>query len=260
MNKGWRCIYLLFLMMALISCASAVKKFTPESDFIFFGTIVVVNSSTINLEDVERTAVVKVDKIVNAEPNYEHLTDQLITVELRKPRYAQTGQQRLFFTRSWHFGKSVGVVEVGSRERDIAEIDKLRKKIGVVRMEQNESEILELIDASPLIISGKVVAVEKAEDTPSGLSEHNPDWHVAEIKVANTLKGKSDGATVKILFANSVDVQWFKSPKYRKDMEGVWLLQKFVVAGRPLKHLTTISPKQFRSREEEPRLKTMIKR
>ncbi len=259
MNKPWRGFCFFALLAALLSCANPVKEYTPRAEFIFNGTIVVVKSSTINLEEVAEMAVVRVDRILDATDNFQATTGQLVTVRLKKPRYAEVGRQKTFFTRGWHFGSSLGVVEVGSmavEEKD--ETDKLQKEIERVRVNQKERKLMELMVKSPLIVSGRVVAVRKAEDAPVMLSEHDPDWRVAEIRVSRTLKGKAGGETVKMMFANSKDVQWFRSPKYQEGMQGVWLLQKFEMAGRPLKHLTTLSPDQFRPTEEEPMLLKMI--
>src|SRR6185503_20999692 len=81
-----------------------------------------------------------------------------------------------------------------------------------------DADIKERIDSAELGVVGKVIKVKKASvpDTPLSLtaskatakdeppttriSEHDPNWHEATIKVDEVVKGEKSAKNVKVLF------------------------------------------------------------
>jgi len=75
-----------------------------------------------------------------------------------------------------------------------------------------------------VVVVGRVVSVEKAG--PSSGSEHDPDWWRATIAVTHVEKGQVSGGQISFLYANSLDVRWYKAPKAHPSMAGAWILHK----------------------------------
>src|SRR5712692_6917177 len=82
--------------------------------FVFKGTIKKLKAAT--LKDVpvnDRTAIVTVDRIIEAPPDLSGYTGQEITVLLSGRRKVGVGQQMNFHTTSWLYGESIGVRSLG---------------------------------------------------------------------------------------------------------------------------------------------------
>ncbi len=261
MGKKWISLAAFSLLLALQSCTTPVKpvaEFMPQSEFVFAGTIRQIHTSTINAEDVSRLAVVSVDKILSATAPFKAKKGELITVQLADPRSAKMGHQRIFFTRSWHFGSSIGVIEVGQVEAVTPEtVKKVEAEITRVQEQQAEQKLLAQLKRAEVIVSGRVIRVRKS-DIPPGLTEHDPNWHEADIQVEKVLKGNFDKDTVTIIFSKSNDVIWYKAPKFQPEMEGVWLLRSIEFAGERLRYPAAVDPDSFRPKAEQEKIQKLL--
>jgi hypothetical protein len=56
-------------------------------------------------------------------------------------------------------------------------------------------------------------------------SEHDPVWWIARVTVKSVLKGRKPTGKIVVLFANSTDLAWFKSPKLHSGTRGILLLR-----------------------------------
>ena len=245
-------------LLSSAACKSEVERFTPQSHLIFTGTSLVLNSSTFDIEDVSGLAIVRVDEVISSADVFRNLAGELVTVRLEDPSKIQVGQQRVFFTRSWHFGESIGLHEVGSvAAPDARGWAQMLEEIPRVQEQQSDRELVQLLDSAEMVVRGRVVEVRRA-DIPRTASEHDPDWREADIRIERVLKGDSRQNTITILFPASEDVMWYRAPHFQPGMEGILLLKRTEFAGRPLEHLTALNPAQFRPLEEEERITRLL--
>jgi hypothetical protein len=125
-------------------------------------------------------------------------------------------------------------------DRDIAE---------AIRIEE-ERPLRERVAGADLIVTGRVTASRQLEPPSIRRSEHDPDWWVARLAVRTVVKGKTGKEKeIDVLFANSDDLSWYKSPKLHEGVSGVFLLRlaepnhlpkaarNMFVAADPLDHL-----------------------
>jgi hypothetical protein len=79
---------------------------------------------------------------------------------------------------------------------------------------------------APLVVLGTVTVVRRVDVARPRISEHDPDWRDATIKVERQLKGSLTPGTdtVHVLFPASQDVRWFQSPKFTQGQVGIFLL------------------------------------
>jgi hypothetical protein len=234
------------------SCGRDVRaELTSDSEFTFIGTVVLPRSATIDAEDVSRLAIVRVDDILYSVPLYRDLKGGQITVQLREPDRVKEGEQRVFYTRGWHLGDGIGVVELDSKPAPPAsQVQTLRSDVERSRQQQTEAQLAERVRTAELIVSGRVTAV-RPSTIPRGASEHDPDWQEADIQVANVIRGTASGGTVTILFPGTDDVAWVGWPKYREGMEGIWLLRSYSMGRERLPRVVTMQAADFRPRSEE---------
>jgi hypothetical protein len=84
-------------------------------------------------------------------------------------------------------------------------------------------ELIQRLAQADTVITGVVVATAPVQGQPRGF-EHGPDWQRATIEIESVEKGHLTAKTIDVLFANSTDIAWYRSPKLKKGDRGVWLL------------------------------------
>jgi hypothetical protein len=58
------------------------------------------------------------------------------------------------------------------------------------------------------------------------VSEHDPKWREAVVHVDSVHKGEHPGDHVTVLFPASMDVGWYKAPKFEPGHRGYFVLHK----------------------------------
>jgi len=91
-----------------------IDKWIGDASFVFSGRITALGKS--NLEGVvpdELMATVLVEDVVLAPRDLGDLVGKTITVYLQSTKGIKSGQYASIFAKSWHYGKNIGVIEVG---------------------------------------------------------------------------------------------------------------------------------------------------
>ena len=232
MKPAW---YLLAIILVLVQSGTlvhsgdssrTVESLSSQSTYIFMGQVEKPDASNLTiLPATDRTALVRVQKVLRAPRGMSDLTGQLITVGLVEPDSLKTGERAVFFTNGWFYGENLAVNEVGHTSPETKEAS--TKAIQEIEVRTEDEKVQARIRLAAAVIVGKVTTTRSLKTdrkVPSG-SEHDPDWHVAEIQVESTLKGSSFEGRVAVLFPRSTDVMWFRAPKFSQGQEGIWILQ-----------------------------------
>jgi hypothetical protein len=237
---------------------TASDSAAAAADFIFSGTVLRAHAATIDLEDATGCAIVRVDRILVGGDAFRPLTGRAITVRLRQPEQARETDRRVYFTKGWHWGEDIGVIELNSVTAPSGpELRRMQSDIERQRQQQSDRELTERLRTAELVVIGRVVSVRRAE-LPALPTEHDPNWQEAVIEVASVLRGTQPGARVTILFPGTDDPMWRAAPKYRRGTEGVWLLRPLTFEGKPLPRLTAPHPEDFRPRSDEARIRRLL--
>src|SRR5712692_8075307 len=94
--------------------SSSAESLAQQARFVFKGTVKKLNASTMpEIEDTERTVIVRVDEIIHAPEVLSHYAGQDITVRLSGRKKVKVGELAVFFTNGWLYGKSVAVQSLG---------------------------------------------------------------------------------------------------------------------------------------------------
>lgn len=109
------------------------------------------------------------------------------------------------------------------------------------------------------VATGTARSVQPAAPGKIQTSQHNPDWWQATIEVESVEKGQWNSKTVVVLFANSQDIAWHRSPKIKVGEHGIWLLQNRDSFGRPVPGPAVVNPLDFQSNTELERIRTLLK-
>jgi hypothetical protein len=203
-----------------------------EASFTFQGTVVTVGAATLSMVDVnDLTAIVRVDRVLKAPEQMEHIAGREITVQLRKP--IDAGATAVFEAQGWLYGDSLAVVETGRRQAPedeppaAAAEHAFESAAAADRAATFRTALKERADEASAVVIGRVTGVRETAEaaTEDRLSEHAPRWAVATVEVDEAVKGRHSG-TIEVLFASSDDVMWRDAPKLAVGQKAVMLLQK----------------------------------
>jgi len=242
---------------------AVVERWMEQSQFVIQGTVSRVGAATLkSLSASERTIVVKVEEILHGPPPFADHRGREITVYSEKPQGLVPGKQALFFTRSWLFGESLAVAEVG--RVDMPDQGTTRDDIAAANQAIGDRHLLDRIVKAELVLVGQVTGVKPAPQTDRKRieTEHDPEWWAAEIKVTSAEKGKPAAATVEVLFPHSGDEMWLDAPKFEKGQTGIWILQRNQQEkGWPVLRaagLTALAPLDFQPTTQLERVRRLI--
>jgi hypothetical protein len=248
----------------------SVHDLAADAGFVFeaviqnFGEITTAGYTT-----SRPTAVVRITKIIKSTPALAKYEGQQVTVELQDPVSLAAGQSAVFFTEGVHYGEGVVVREVGN----VPPQPELPSLVASAVQARGDNALTQRIAQAVLIISGVasapapypgVVTTAAAGVAPSAvgfrpISEHDPMWWQAIVKVDSVEKGTHTGATKTILFPSSMDIAWYQVPKVKEGDRGVWLLHNRDVRGRSVPAHAIVHPLDFHPMEARERVRTLLR-
>ena len=201
--------------------AEALSDLSRRASFVFRGRVKAVGKSNLDgVEPDDRMAMVRVDDVVVAPPILGDLTGRTITVYLESAKGVRANDQATFFATSWHYGRNIGVLEIGRTSMSAAE---LRPAVIDERLREHDAQLEARIRRAELIISGRVISTFRTahKDLP-GMDE-GIEWREAEMWVGTVEKGRPP-KHLHIFYPVGGDREWGPVPKCHPDQIGVWLL------------------------------------
>lgn len=211
--------------------AQQIDSLEEKSQLIFRGTVLQVGATNVpELQADARMVVVRVDELLKA-PASKNYIGREITVQLVDATPARRGDQFVFFTASWVYGSGLAVREVAR----LSDSPSVRSALSAALAQSVDRPLRRRIADAEAVISVRVLKTRPAPDKiRSGpLTEHDPDFWEADLQVLSVEKGALPNPEVTVLFANSTDIMWHRSPKFRVGQDAVVLLRKETTAGRP---------------------------
>jgi hypothetical protein len=208
-----------------------LKRLLREAPFGFVGTVERVGATAMADVPVDaRTAVVRVDRVLQAPPAFSGLEGSSVTLQTAPDQPPLTpGASAAFFAEGLAFGESVALREVGRAPADEIEAplthaagQAARDPVADLQEEVAADRVREHAAEADAVILGRVVALAKVAD--SRPDEHDPDWWRATLRVFHVERGDVPGDRVEVLYANSLDVMWRAVPKPKASQGGMWLL------------------------------------
>lgn len=241
-----------------------IEDMIKGSSFIFIGTVRKLNATTVPTVPVMgNTVIVAVDEVLQAARTLGDYTGKEITVLLEKPRSLGVDQKIVFFANGWLYGKSIAVREVGSLPME-QETTRVREQIieGVKLVARKDLQ--RHIATADLVIAGRVIDVRQARPTQvQRLTEHDPMWREAVIRIESVEKGSFPEETIVVLFPSSTDVMWYKAPKFSVEQEGIWVLHRDKIKELSIEGIegyTALDPLSSYPISELDRIKSVIER
>ena len=205
--------------IAVAQTPSPIEALTRQSQLVFEGTVVRVGEPNITaVRPAADLAVVRIDAIVDGPHRLAEFTGHEVTVKLAGP--ARAGERAVFFTRTWLYSESLGLVEVGRTAPGSA----VRAQVAAARRRIADEEMRRRVDDASLVVAGRVVETRAAQGVERRRGEHEPVWREAVIEVDRVLKGSLEGRRAVVLYPTSSDLAWRNVPKLDIGWDGIWLL------------------------------------
>jgi hypothetical protein len=211
-----------------LEAAMTTRKAADPADtpapLVFIGHVTEAKAATIANIAAADTAIVAVDHVVAAPAMFAALAGTELTVRFRGSRIPPTGASRTFHATGWIYGAGIAVDAVRVESASSADAAAAAR-----RGEQSSAKdgaLVQRLDAAHLGVVGEVTSVRPVEVPTTRISEHDPLWHEATIKVDEVVKGRKGTREVSVVFPRSDDVRWRRVPKFHAGQQGIWLLHK----------------------------------
>lgn len=232
-----------------------------QSELVFRGKITEVGASTMPEVPADKmTVVVKVEEVYQAPEMLRFLAGKSITVVTRDPAPLQAGQDALFLAKGWLYGKSIAVVEI---ERELGKVDypDLRRYVNGEAEAARDEALLKRVADADVIVAGNVVSAKPVQALDLGnASEHTPMWTEATVQVSSVVKGSLPTSGLHVVYPASMDVKWYRSPKFPVGQEGVWILRRRQIEELGMHALTALEALDFHSMHALERIRALARR
>ena len=251
-----------------------------QSTIIFAGTVTqLAATSFAEVPKSDRTIVVRVDSVLKKPAAVSLKKGDNVTVEVKDPGAFQPDMKVTFYTDGWMFGSGVAVKELGHNFRPgggnpTETVRAEEKALGQIEQQISDEELKQRVASADFVVTGRVTDVRKwtapeIASVPHRITEHDPDWRDAVIKIESVLKGpKPKKNKLVVRFPQCNDVAWAHAPKFEKHEEGIFFLKKDEVSGAPVALLdgsevnayTCLRPGDWLPKSEEARVRSLLKK
>jgi len=238
-------------LLALSSCVCAAAPqaannqaaLMRQSSIVFSGTVGQLGAASFaEVPKSAQTVVVRVDAVLKKPAAVSLKKGDSVTVEVKDAAAFQEGTHATFYTEGWIFGSGVAVKELGHEIGPSGEVGKTAgtvEKAPAQTPEQfSDQELRDRINNADFVVVGRVTDVHRWNVPKYGkanhVTEHDPDWHEAVVEVQSVLKGgKVKGNKVIVRFPQRNDVAWVHTPKFAKNQQGIFCLNRDQATGVP---------------------------
>ena len=201
--------------------ATDLSDLARRASFVFHGRVKAVGKNNLDgVEPDERMAMVLVDDVVVAPPSLGDLTGKTITLYLTSSRGMKANHQATFFATSWHYGRTIGLTEIGRTSTPVTE---LRRRVIDERLEVHNLQLEARTRRAVLIVSGRVLTTFRTERADLPGRDEGIEWWEAEMWVGTVEKG-TPPEHLHIFYPVGGDREWGPVPRSHPGQVGVWLL------------------------------------
>ncbi len=250
-----------------------------QSSIIFAGTVSQLGATSFaDVPKSAQTIVVRVESVLKKPAAVSLKKGDNVTVEVKDPGAFRPGMEATFYTDGWIFGSGVAVKELshamrpsgGKPSRAGAE----EKVLGQIEEQISDQKLEQRLASADFVVIAKVTDVRPwtapdVASVPHRVTEHDPDWHDAVIKIESVLKGpKPKKHKLVVRFPQCNDVAWAHAPKFEKHQEGIFFLMKDEVSGAPVALLegtevnayTCLRPGDWLPKSDQARVRSLLKK
>lgn len=196
-------------------------RLVDQAGFVFRGTAVRPGADAeIGPAAAGHTITVEVEEVLRGTDVLRGLVGRNVIVVSDDPADIEPAARHVFFTNCVSLGDTVVAREVGRRGASHESLNEIAESLRVTA----DLPLAARLVAADLIVTGEITSSARVNGPRLPRSEHDPDWWIARVAVELTIKGRSPRKRVDVLFANSLDIAWYRSPKLHEGVSGIFLL------------------------------------
>lgn len=239
----------------MATATKGLDKLIEESTYVFKATVTQLNASN---EPAVRPGpgliVAHVEEAFRASPSVGvgGLRGRDVTIQLVGSAPA-LGDKLLVFANEWLYGVQIALREVAHHKATAQaekEVEEVVERLPIRHLEAR-------LDGAALVVDGEVESIEPSP-VPDGFSLRSPNYQLAVVRVASTLKGKG-GERVNVLFPTNSAPPWRTAPRLKEDQNAVFILRHETALKAPPQFFTALDPGDVQSRESLNRIKSLLK-
>lgn len=216
--------------------ADLVKSLMEGSSIVFLGTVRAKADKpfpTSSIPIAEKAGFVRIDAALEAPAVLGNLVGVEVIVIWRDDE-PKDGTKAIFLTNAASYGERLILREIGR----VATKD-LRTVEAAIE-EHRQRPLRTRVAESEIIVLGVVDEVRPPENPPTSFDD--PRWATALIRAESTIKGRVSSPSIGVLFASSMDVRWYASPKLHPGLRGVFLIRRGENKEAPRNAYTILGP------------------
>ncbi len=209
-----------------------IEKTLAKAPLVFIGTITKIGSANLAvIEPDNRTALVKVERVVNAPSAFQGITNTTVTIKLPDGTKNKMGDTKLFYTKKWMYGENLAL-EVVVAETIDKDYRQIIHEFRNAKSNMERKEKLSRLQGADLVVEGRVIKMEDSElNKQFPISFRSPLWISVSIQITATLKSKYEGKVVIALINKGGETEEATPLEINIGKTGVWLLRKQKVEG-----------------------------
>ena len=201
-----------------------LRRLAGEAGFIFRGKLLPHRpEEALSIPaEVGEALTAEIVEVLHSTKALRGLAGQDVTVVSKRAAALRERHALIFFTDCVALGERIVVREIGHAE-DSAETS---HALAEALREVAERPLRTRVAGAELIVTGEVLESRALERAFPPKSEHDPEWWIARVAVQSVLKGRKPKGEVEVLFANSMDIAWYRSPKLHRGSGGIFILRR----------------------------------
>jgi len=200
---------------------AAATLFASQSAVVLTGTVVRIRASEEPLLPAnDSTIVIKVANVLSGRDIVGDQSGRLATVVLAKAGTVKAHSTGTFFGNPRFVGKTITITDVGEivspPSGGFAAATAFVGAVSIGTQQYHDAPIRARLDIANLVFTGTVEsehALVDAQSTARQAQDSNPEWHVATVRVATSLRGSRSGQVIFVIFSSSRSVGFINKPK-----------------------------------------------
>jgi hypothetical protein len=210
------------------------RALAQRSAIVVRGKVLKVNASDEPMLAASRTTVViLVEQMYAGSEIAGDQTGHTVTVILHRPGSVKVADELTFFGNPRLQGKTLTIANEGEIAVPKGAAAMLMSEVEAGIQARKDAPTINRLATANLVFRGAVERVQPLteiltaakEKTVKPLSEHDPEWQVADVRIVTPIRGGEPGQVVAVMFPASRDIMWFHSPKLKVGTDAIFIAQ-----------------------------------
>ena len=202
-----------------------------RAGFVFVGVVRATGASAMpEVQADASTAIVDIEEVLVAPAAFQSRRGA-VTLSLKEVPALEPGMRRAFYCTAWKLGSGLALHCLGHLAPAASARRLGGKPLADASVNLLGADLRTRVESATLVVAGEVVSIQPGPPHEGPVSEHDPHWQHALLRVDSALRGRKPAKPVVLAFPGSRDVVWKDVPRPVLAQQGVWLLRRTAGTG-----------------------------